>query len=60
MKVVIERSEYKGSPTIGIRKDTEEMNNYPFSFGVAKAKLLLAALAQEPDFIEKFVQECGK
>jgi len=60
MKVVIERGEYQGRPTVSIRKDTEEMNNYPFSFGVAKAKLLLQALAQEPDFIEKFVQECGK
>jgi len=60
MKIVIERGEYKGSPTVSLRKDTEEMNNYPFSFGVAKAKLLLAALAQEPDFLEKFVRECGK
>ena len=60
MQIVIERGEYKGSPTVSLRKNTEEMNNYPFSFGVAKAKLLLAALAQEPDFLAKFVQECGK
>jgi hypothetical protein len=57
MKVVIERKEYKGNPTVSIRKDTEEMDRYPFSFGMGKAKLLLAALKQEPDFLEKFVEE---
>jgi len=59
MKVVIERGEYKGSPTVSIRRDTEELDRYPFSFGIAKAKLLLAALAQEPDFLERFVREEG-
>ena len=59
MKVVIERGEYKGNPTITIRKDTEEMDRYPFSFGLAKAKLLLKALKQEPDFLERFVEEEG-
>jgi len=57
MKVVIERGEYKGSPTVSIRQDTVEQKNYPFTFGVAKAKLLLQALKQEPDFIEKFLEE---
>ena len=57
MKVVIEQGEYQGSPTISIRRDTVEQRGYPFSFGVAKAKLLLQALKQEPDFLEKFVQE---
>jgi hypothetical protein len=57
LKVVIDRGEYKGNPTVSIRKDTEEQDRYPFSFGLGKAKLLLAALRQEPDFIEKFVEE---
>jgi len=57
MKVVIERSQYKGNATVTIRKDTEEMYNNPFSFGLGKAKLLLQALKQEPDFLEKFVNE---
>jgi hypothetical protein len=57
MKVVIDRGEYKGNPTVSIRKDTEELDRYPFSFGLGKAKLLLAALRQEPDFLEKFVEE---
>jgi len=57
MKVVIDRGEYKGNPTVSIRKDTEELDRFPFSFGIGKAKLLLAALKQEPDFLEKFVEE---
>lgn len=57
MKVVIERGEYKGSPTVSIREDTAEQRRYPFSFGMGKAKLLLKALEQEPDFIKKFVEE---
>jgi hypothetical protein len=57
LKVVIDRGEYKGNPTVSIRKDTEELDRYPFSFGLGKAKLLLAALRQEPDFLEKFVEE---
>ena len=60
MKVVIERGEYKGSPTVTIRKDTEEMDRFPFSFGLGKAKLLLQALKQEPDFIQRFVDEEGE
>jgi len=57
MKVVIERGEYKGSPTVSIRKDTVEQFQHPFSFGMGKAKLLLQALEQEPDFLKKFVEE---
>jgi hypothetical protein len=57
MKVVIEKGEYRGNATISIRKDTVELDKYPFTFGIAKAKLLLWALQQEPDFLEKFVRE---
>lgn len=57
MKVVIENSEYRGNPTVSIRTDTEEQYRYPFSFGLGKAKLLLQALEQEPDFLKKFVEE---
>jgi len=59
MKVVIERGNYKGNPTLTIRKDTEELDRFPFSFGLGKAKVLLQALKQEPDFLEKFVEEEG-
>jgi hypothetical protein len=34
--VVIERGEYRGNPTVSIRKDTVEMDRYPFSFGWEK------------------------
>jgi hypothetical protein len=57
MKVVIERGEYKGNATVTIRRDTVEMDRNPFSFGLGKAKLLLQALKQEPDFLEKFIEE---
>ncbi|MDR2865745.1 MAG: hypothetical protein LBV68_09065 [Spirochaetaceae bacterium] len=57
MKVVIDSGEYKGNPTVSIRKDTEKQDRYPFSFGLGKANLLLQALIQEPDFLEKFVKE---
>jgi hypothetical protein len=57
MKVVIERTIYKGKATVTIRKDTVELDPYPLSFGVVKAKLLVQALKQEPDFIEKFINE---
>jgi hypothetical protein len=59
LKVIIEKGEFKGNPTVSIRKDTEELDKHPFGFGLAKAKLLLQALQQEPDFLEKFVAENG-
>jgi hypothetical protein len=59
MKVVIERNEFNGNAIIVIRKDAEELDKYPFSFGLAKAKLLLQALKQEPDFVDRFVAENG-
>jgi len=58
MRVVIERGQYKGHPTVTIRKDTVEVDERNlFSFGLGKAKLLLQALKQEPNFIEKFIDE---
>lgn len=48
---MVERSEYKGKPIILIRRDEED--KYPFSFGVAKAKLILENI----DEIRKFVEE---
>lgn len=48
---MIEKSEYKGKPIIVIKRNEED--KYPFSFGLAKAKLILENL----DEIKKFVQE---
>ena len=48
---MIERSEYKGNPIIVIKRSEDD--KYPFSFGVAKAKLILENIEE----IKKFVEE---
>jgi len=48
---VIERSEYKGKPILVIKRD--ENDQYPFSFGLSKAKLILENIEE----IKKFVEE---
>jgi hypothetical protein len=48
---MVERTEYKGKPVIILRRDPED--KFPFSFGVAKAKLILENLQE----IQKFVEE---
>ena len=48
---IIERSEFKGKPTLVIRRNEED--KYPFSFGMAKAKLILENIEE----IKKFVAD---
>lgn len=48
---MIERSEYKGKPILVIKRD--ENDQYPFSFGLSKAKLILDNIEE----IKKFVEE---
>ncbi len=48
---IVERSEFKGKPTLVIRRNEED--KYPFSFGLSKAKLILENL----DEIKKFVED---
>lgn len=48
---MVERSEFKGKPMLVIKRDEED--KYPFSFGLAKARLILENL----DEIKKFVEE---
>ncbi len=48
---MIERSEYKGNPIIVIKRSEDD--KYPFSFGLAKAKLILENIEE----IKKFVEE---
>lgn len=50
--MITEIGEYKGSKVITIKKDADD--RYPFSFGFAKAKAILACL----DDIRKFVDDC--
>jgi len=48
---MIERSEYKGKPLIVIKRSEDDQ--YPFSFGISKAKLILENIEE----IKKFVEE---
>ena len=52
--MVVERSEYKGKPILVIKRSEDE--KYPFSFGVAKAKMILENIEE----IKKFVAEIEK
>jgi hypothetical protein len=49
---MIKRGEYQGKPVISLIK--MENDKYPFTFGAAKAKLILANLEE----IQKFVEDC--
>ena len=51
---VIERSEYKGKPILVIKRDEDDQ--YPFSFGLTKAKLIVENIEE----IKKFVEESSK
>lgn len=48
---IVERSEFKGKPLLILKRNVDDQ--YPFSFGLSKAKLILEALEE----IKKFVQE---
>ncbi|MBN3033465.1 MAG: hypothetical protein JW873_05155 [Candidatus Saganbacteria bacterium] len=48
---IIERSEFKGKPTLVIKRSEDD--KFPFSFGLTKARLILENL----DEIKKFVAE---
>ena len=48
---MIKRGEYQGKPVISLMK--MENDKFPFTFGTAKAKMILANL----DEIRKFVEE---
>ena len=49
--MIAERTEYKGRPTLTLKRD--EADNYPFSFGLGKAKLLLEGIEE----VRKFVKD---
>ena len=51
---IVERSEFKGKPMLVIKKSADDP--FPFSFGIAKAKLILENL----DAIKKFVADNEK
>ena len=51
MEVTVERTEYKGRPMLTIKSGEED--KFPFSFGLTKAKKVLAAIEE----VKKFVAE---
>ncbi len=48
---IIERSEFKGRPMLVIKKSEDD--KYPFSFGTAKARLIVENIEE----IKKFLAE---
>ena len=49
--MIAERSEFKGRPVLVLKRSEDE--KFPFSFGLAKAKMILEHLED----IKKFVEE---
>ena len=49
---IVSESEFKGNPMIVIKNDEEDQ--YPFQFGVKKAKLVLENIEAVKKFVEKF------
>jgi len=48
---IVSESEFKGNPMIVIKLDEEDQ--YPFQFGVKKAKLVLENIEAIKKFVEK-------
>jgi hypothetical protein len=48
--MIVEQSEFKGNPMIVIKND--ENDRFPFSFGIGKAKKILAAIEEIKKFVE--------
>ncbi|MFY9402794.1 MAG: hypothetical protein WAQ07_05250 [Candidatus Omnitrophota bacterium] len=54
---MVERSEFKGKPILIIKRN--ENDQYPFSFGLSKAKLILENIDEIRNFVEEHGQEQG-
>jgi hypothetical protein len=52
--MLVEKAEFKGNPIIKLKRNEDDQ--YPFSFGLGKAKLVL----QNIEEIKKFVEENDK
>lgn len=48
---IVEESEFKGNPMIVIKSD--EQDQFPFQFGLKKAKLVLENIEEIKKFVEK-------
>ena len=49
---IVSEAEFKGNPMIVIKNDEEDQ--YPFQFGVKKAKLVLENIEEVKKFVEKY------
>lgn len=49
---IVSESEFKGNPMIVIKNDEEDQ--YPFQFGIKKAKLVLENIEEIKKFVEKY------
>jgi len=49
--MIIQESEYKGKAILVIKRNEDE--KYPFSFGLAKAKIILESIEDIKAFVEK-------
>ena len=52
--IIVERDSYKGSPVIVLKRF--EGDRFPFSFGLSKAKLVLAAAEDIQQFVAEHSQ----
>lgn len=55
--MLVEESEYKGKPTLVIKRSEDE--RFPFSFGLAKAKMMLECLEEIKKFVAKYDKPAG-
>lgn len=46
----VEIGEFKGNPTISLKKNADD--KYPFSFGIEKAKLIIEHIEEIKQFVE--------
>jgi len=53
-QIIIEKDVIAGNPVLSLK---EKKSDTPFMFGRKAAKLILQALSQEPDFLERFLSE---
>ena len=49
---IVSESEFKGHPMIVLKNDEDDQ--YPFQFGVKKAKLVLENIESVKKFVEKY------
>jgi hypothetical protein len=49
---IVEESEFKGNPMIVLKNGPDDQ--FPFQFGVKKAKLVLESIEEIKKFVEKY------